>query len=108
MNRIRRPIRILTGLFAGVVAALTAGAPSALATTTPPPSPPPRFLPCSPTCAPRLHIVAPAHIHTVVTGGMPGWQITLIAIGAALLAAAAALLLDRAWLARRHETATAS
>jgi hypothetical protein len=35
---------------------------------------------------------------------MPGWQITLIAIGATLLAAAAALLLDRAWMARRHAT----
>jgi hypothetical protein len=39
---------------------------------------------------------------------MPGWQITLIAIGAALLAAAAALLLDRAWMARRHATANAA
>jgi hypothetical protein len=37
---------------------------------------------------------------------MPGWQITLIAIGAALLAAAVALILDRAWIARRHATAT--
>jgi hypothetical protein len=108
MNRIRRSIRILTGLFAGVVVALAAGAPAALATTTPPPSPPPRLLPCSPTCAPGLHIVGPAHIHAAVTGGMPGWQITLIAIGAALLAAAVALLLDRAWLARRQPTATAA
>jgi len=39
--------------------------------------------------------------HTVVTGGMPGWQITLIAVGAALLAAVLAVLLDRAWAARR-------
>jgi hypothetical protein len=37
---------------------------------------------------------------------MPGWQITLIAIGAALLAAAATLLLYRSWIARRHATAT--
>jgi len=50
--------------------------------------------------------VTPAHIHAAATGGMPGWQITLIAIGAALLAAAATLLLDRAWIARRHATAT--
>ena len=34
-------------------------------------------------------------------GGMAGWQITLIALGAALLAAAAALLVDRALHARR-------
>jgi hypothetical protein len=29
-------------------------------------------------------------------GGMPGWQITVIALGAALVAATAAVLLDRA------------
>jgi hypothetical protein len=39
---------------------------------------------------------------------MPGWQIILIAVGAALFAAAAAVLLDRARLARRRVTATAS
>jgi hypothetical protein len=33
-------------------------------------------------------------------GGMPGWQITLIALGAALVAAIAAVLLDRALTAR--------
>jgi hypothetical protein len=36
-----------------------------------------------------------------VTGGMPGWQITLIALAAALLAAVAAVLLDRAWATHR-------
>jgi len=106
MNRIHRSIRVLAGLFAGVVVALAAGAPAAFATPTPPPGPLPRFLPCSPTCANGPHTVAPAHIHADVTGGMPGWQITLIAIGAALLAAAVALVLDRAWIARRHATAT--
>ena len=33
---------------------------------------------------------------TVVAGGMPGWQIALIAAGAALLAATLAVLADRA------------
>ena len=33
---------------------------------------------------------------------MPGWQITLIAAAAALLAAILAVALDRAWTARRH------
>jgi hypothetical protein len=47
-------------------------------------------------------------VHTIVAGGMPGWQITLIAAAAALLAAAAAVLLDRARSARRHLTARAS
>ena len=36
---------------------------------------------------------------TVVVGGMPGWQIALIAAGAALLAAAPAVLADRVWAA---------
>jgi hypothetical protein len=32
---------------------------------------------------------------------MPGWEIALIAVGAALLAAVLAVLLDRAWAPRR-------
>jgi hypothetical protein len=42
----------------------------------------------------------------VPAGGMPGWQITFIALGAALVAAAAAVLLDRARAARRVASAT--
>jgi hypothetical protein len=37
----------------------------------------------------------------ITTGGMPGWQIALIAAGAALAAAAVAILLDRALTRRR-------
>jgi uncharacterized membrane protein YedE/YeeE len=37
----------------------------------------------------------------VVVGGMPGWQIALIAVGAALVAAVVAVLAYRAWTARR-------
>jgi len=44
---------------------------------------------------------------TVVTGGMPGWQITLIAVGAALAGAAIALLLDHARAARKTHPTTA-
>jgi LPS O-antigen subunit length determinant protein (WzzB/FepE family) len=44
-------------------------------------------------------------VHTIVTSGMPGWQITLIAVAAAVIAAAVAVILDRAWAARRHLTA---
>ena len=40
-------------------------------------------------------------------GRTPGWQITLIAVGAALLAAVLAVLLDRAWAARKTHPATA-
>ena len=41
-------------------------------------------------------------VHTVVVGGMPGWQIALIAIAAALVTAAAAVLVERARIARRR------
>ena len=47
----------------------------------------------------------PLQVHTVVAGGMTGWQIALIAIGAALLAATIAVLLDRARTARRNPLA---
>ena len=49
--------------------------------------------------------VQPPRVHTIVTGGMPGWQIALIAIGAAILAAALAVTLDRARTAHRRLTA---
>jgi hypothetical protein len=62
-----------------------ATAPAALATPAPSdPNPP--------------WVVSPPAIHTVVTGGMPAWQIALIAVGAAVTA----VLLDRARTARRH------
>jgi hypothetical protein len=47
-------------------------------------------------------------VRVVPVGGMAGWQITLIALGAALVAAAAAVLLDRARTARRVALATTS
>ena len=46
-------------------------------------------------------------MHTIVVGGMPGWQIALIAAAAALAAAAVAVLLDRAWAARKAHATTA-
>ncbi len=95
MNPIRYLSRIATVL-AGAVLAFAAGVPAAFAIEQPPqpadwgkhPPPPSARLPGS------VHTV-----HTVPMGGMPGWQITLIAIGAALLAATAAVVVDRA---RRH------
>jgi hypothetical protein len=47
---------------------------------------------------------APPAIHTVVIGGTPGWQIALIAAGAALLTAALAVTADRMRAARRRVT----
>ena len=53
--------------------------------------------------APLVPVPAPAA--TVVTSGMAGWQITLITLGAALIAAIAAVFLDRALAARRSASA---
>jgi hypothetical protein len=50
-------------------------------------------------------VPAPA-VRVVTAGGMAGWQITLIALGAALVAAIAAVLLDRGRAARRAASAT--
>jgi hypothetical protein len=91
IHTIRRLACTLAGLATGTLA-LAAAAPAALSTPAPP----------DPG---QLGIVSTPAIHTVVTGGMPGWQITLIAAGAALLAATLAVLLDRARAARRHVTA---
>jgi len=58
---------------------------------------------------PPGHVTGPAYqVHAVMVGGMPGWQIALIAIGAALFAATAAVLLDRAWTARRRSATAAA
>ena len=45
--------------------------------------------------------------HAVVTGGMAGWLITLIAVGAALLAATVAVFMDRARATHRRLTVPA-
>jgi hypothetical protein len=54
------------------------------------------------------HPPLPAHAHPLVTGGMPGWQIALIAAGAALLAAALTLIAYRLRTARRRVTVSAA
>jgi len=56
----------------------------------------------------HLPISPPPEIHTVVVGGMPGWQIAAIAIVAALAAAVAAVLLDRSRRAVRRVPVTAA
>jgi hypothetical protein len=95
IHSIRRAASILTGLAAAVLAC--SAAPAALAA-------PAGIGPVGGSPA-SLSPPAPAQIHTIITGGMPGWQITLIAAAAAILTAAAAVILDRARTARRHPTA---
>ena len=48
-----------------------------------------------------------AGVTLITGGGMPGWQITLIAVGAALAGAAVAFLLDRFLAARKTHPTTA-
>jgi hypothetical protein len=94
MNPIRT-IRRLTVMLAGLTGsllALSTGAPAAFAYVLPP-------HPSSGGTA------GPPPAQAIVTSGMPGWQITLIAAAAAILAATAAVLLDRVRAARRHQTA---
>jgi hypothetical protein len=50
----------------------------------------------------------PVPVHTVIVGGMPGWQIALIAAAAALIAATVAVLADRARTARRKSATAAA
>ena len=91
MNHIQRCLGVLAGL-GGVLLALAAAPPAALASPPPPDPGPPGVVP------------TPA-VHTVVTGGMPGWEITLIAVAAGLVAAVVVVLLDRAGAARHGVTA---
>jgi hypothetical protein len=98
MNR-HKYIRRIAGLLAGLAGALVAlGTTPAFAARVPEaggsggaPVPP-----------------APVQVHTVVASGMPGWQIALIAAGAALAAATIAVLLDRARASRRKAITTAA
>jgi hypothetical protein len=95
MNQIHyigRVVRILTVLAA--LGAAIAVAPAALA-GVPAPGLHPRYVPVAPS---------PHQTHAAAAVGMAGWQIALIAVGAAILAAAVAVFLDRA-RARHHELA---
>jgi hypothetical protein len=108
MNRIRGICRSLAGLLqrAGTVAA-SATAVSAVLATVPPLPPGWNMRPPMP----REYIFGPVVKvpgHTVVIGGMPGWQITLIAAGAALLAAALTVTVYRIRAARRRVPANAA
>jgi hypothetical protein len=94
--RLRRLAAVLTAL-TGALLAWAAVVPAAVAKMLPDGGPPyGQDLPGA---------QVPAQINTVAAGGMPGWQITLIAAGAAVLAALLAVTADRARAVRRHMTA---
>jgi hypothetical protein len=106
VRHVRRLAAALAGL-AGALLALAAAAPAALAR----PGPPRSWQLAQPSLHPlppgwNKHPPLPAHTHTAAVGGMPGWQITLIATAAVLLAAALAVTVHRIRAARRRVTAS--
>jgi len=123
IQHVRRLAAALAGL-AGALLALAAAAPAALARPGPPrprqhahalvhPLPPGWNkhppLPSGRYTHSLAHLSPiPVPGRTVVVGGMPGWQIALIAVGAAVLAATAAVLAYRTWTARRKLAAAAA
>ena len=97
LKRIRRFAAVLAGLAGALVAF---GATPAFAMHEPPPGTGSGI-----TTSPVGTTTPPVEVHTVVVGGMPGWQIALIPIVAALFAAAVAVLADRSRSARRKAIA---
>jgi hypothetical protein len=93
MNRIRH-LAYLLGALTGSVLAL--GSTPAFAIRVPPPG----GWDDRPIVRQQI-----AGMHLAASGGTPGWQITLIATAAALLAATLAIIVDRARTARRHAPA---
>ena len=91
MNRITRILGILAGVGAALLGILATGS-AAFAYDAPPPG---------------GSVGSPA-VQVVTNGGMAGWQITLIALGAALFASIMAVVADRSWLARRHRSAASA
>ncbi len=85
MNRTRRYVAVL----AGVLVTLVCGAAPAFAMIPVPDGDGTGSLPPQ-----------PAVIRTVVVGGMPGWQIALIAVGSALVAVMAAVAAEHTWRRR--------
>jgi hypothetical protein len=91
--RLRRSVAVLAALITGLLAS-AATVPAAFAMIVPAPA---GSAGIAPVPAPTVHVV--------VTGGMAGWQITSIALGAALFAATAAVLLYRALAVRKAASA---
>ena len=87
MNHLRRIFTAMAAL-AGAVLALAA-TPAAFAENVPPPGEGSGIAP------------PPPPVRVIAEGGMPGWQIALIALAAALVTAVTAVLLDRARASRK-------
>jgi hypothetical protein len=113
IRTIRRMACTMAGL-AGALLALTVTASAAFAYDLPPSGGGGNTTPAArPTLPPGWNKHPPlsalhAGAHTAVVGGMPGWQITLIAIASAVLAAVLAVAVDRILTARRRVSARAT
>jgi hypothetical protein len=109
--RLRRSVAVLAALIVGLLAS-AATVPAAFAMI--PPDPGGAAVPAAfavvpdPGGAGGSAGVAPVPAHSVrvvVTGGIAAWQVTLIALGAALAAAVAAVLLYRVLAVRKAASA---
>jgi hypothetical protein len=96
--RLHRLAAVLAAVTCGLLA-LAAAVPAAVAMT---PTPQP-YLRGEYGTGPVEPV--PATTHLITAGGMPGWQITVIAVGSALVAATVAVVLDRARGARSASAA---
>jgi hypothetical protein len=93
-----RPGRLAAVLAAAVSGLLASAAAATSAVANPIPVGDGGAVPLAPARAATVQVIS--------TGGMAGWQITLIAAGAALAAATAAAVADRKLAGRRSITAT--
>ena len=91
--RLGRLAAVLAAAIAGVLASATAATASA------------NPIPVGDGGGPVTPVPATT-VRVISTGGMAGWQITLIAAAAALVAAAVAVILDRARASRRAASTT--
>jgi hypothetical protein len=109
---IRRVAGVLVGLTA-LLAPVTTGPAASAAQLRPDPPAWLRRLPVGVHFPPapagwdkHPPLPGPAHVHAALTGGMPGWQITLIVGGATVLAAVLAVIARRMRAGRRRATTT--
>jgi hypothetical protein len=105
----RTPVRTIGAHLSRWAAALTAVTCGLLASAATVPAAFARMIPPPGGSYGTTRVVpGPGTAQIVTVGGMAGWQITLIAVGAALAGAAATLLLTRARAAHRAAPATSA
>jgi hypothetical protein len=93
-----RQITAARAVIAGSALAWAAAVPAASATTIPVPGPGAAYGPAPDTLTTPVQVISVSGIHS--------WQVTLIAVAAALVAATAAVVLDRARASRRTASTT--